>query len=1261
MHYLCDLLDSQVVATRDADGQSRSDAVVLRLFPSPVSLMLDVLSFWRDVEIFNIPDAPTAKNSGRSAGTTSADDEESDFSLGGDDLTADAVDLAKPGESRPRVRVVQRFPTSAARAKGSQLRFPPLLPWVDPRFQIPDEPEVCPSEPEVPEPGDNGPPAPASYAHAVYLGVGPKQRFVEFVLRTHAISATDDEIYRPATGQGWLAAFIVSEQGVPLPKSYVPASFAVGSSLLRETRSLDEVSGELQARTGAFDGRMDERRQNLEHDQPNAAPFPLTWEDLIAEWEKVHHPLGGTDNIDRDGPLGPFIVVQSVPLYRRKDGSLNPSPEQAATFLNSFFIDDLSTLIQRGQGDFSVALKQYLGPDSPTSERLDLLADPRALADHVRPDILPSGRWLAPPNEHLAFAQQAAVYQVLDRIGQRDGACSRGLIAVNGPPGTGKTTLLKDIIAEVVVQRAKRLSALKDPRELFTDRIVGVSGGDDKWPAAPALRTDMVDGTEIVVTSSNNAAVQNVSFELPFSCDLKAFPDASYFPEVAALVAEKFRLQRKNPWGLLSGALGAKPNRDKIASALMGYEKAVDLAKPETHPVSGRTSSMKPWLDLARKQNSEDQGRASRRRWHEARADFEKRYAELEAIRAELVAAHEAIHELPRIPAQRNVLQTQRDEQRHLKQTLLTDETRRLSGRVVEETQDQSVLQALGIRRAEQDVQHAGALDRLKEARDLNDPGWFARGLKKMLGVETRGYRNWKNEVKQARIALDVAEAELKATDSERNLLVQQMTMRGQQAEQAGRAYEERTHTVDARIADLNRAVENLNARQILFEQRVRAVRVGVDSDDGAPSLPDDTFFSLPSDEQHRRSLWVSDQLDRARSELFVSALRLHEATMMATADSWFKVLRVVRDVLGGQAQAKTNEDLVTVWRSLFFVMPVVSTTLASFGRLFQDMRRESLGWVLVDEAGQAPSASVVGALWRARRAVIVGDPLQIEPVVTVPRKLVERLGGNRGMDDLTVTRWSPSVQSVQAISDRTMRLGAMVGDVWTGLPLRTHRRCMSPMFEIANRIAYDDQMVQATGSKDVDPDLFATCWIDVRGKSVDKVVEDEIDALGRILETFLLDWPQVVNSEGKREPASVYVISPFRDVALACKDRVGADSPLGRRFTRRKLVVDAGTVHTFQGKEASIVFLVLGSAPGEAGAGSRRWAASKPNLLNVAVTRAQQRFYVIGNYADWASLRYFSEMGEKAKYMTRTRIEKVSAARTVRLVPMSGAESLVD
>ena len=73
--------------------------------------------------------------------------------------------------------------------------------------------------------------------------------------------------------------------------------------------------------------------------------------------------------------------------------------------------------------------------------------------------------------------------------------------------------------------------------------------------------------------------------------------------------------------------------------------------------------------------------------------------------------------------------------------------------------------------------------------------------------------------------------------------------------------------------------------------------------------------------------------------------------------------------------------------------------------------------------------------------------------------------------------------------------------------------------------------------------------------------------------------------------------------------------------FTKRdkKGPVNVGTVHTFQGKEAKIVYLILGAD--EASRGAAGWAVSEPNIMNVAATRAKEEFYIIGDKELYRSL----------------------------------------
>jgi len=128
----------------------------------------------------------------------------------------------------------------------------------------------------------------------------------------------------------------------------------------------------------------------------------------------------------------------------------------------------------------------------------------------------------------------------------------------------------------------------------------------------------------------------------------------------------------------------------------------------------------------------------------------------------------------------------------------------------------------------------------------------------------------------------------------------------------------------------------------------------------------------------------------------------------------------------------------------------VLSTTFASVERMFSDLSPEALGWLLIDEAGQATPQAAVGAILRAKRSIVVGDPLQIQPVVSLPKRL------NTGICDffnLDQPDWAAPDASAQTLTDRASRyqasLNSDAGERRVGLPLLVHRRCQDPMFSI--------------------------------------------------------------------------------------------------------------------------------------------------------------------------------------------------------------------
>ena len=93
--------------------------------------------------------------------------------------------------------------------------------------------------------------------------------------------------------------------------------------------------------------------------------------------------------------------------------------------------------------------------------------------------------------------------------------------------------------------------------------------------------------------------------------------------------------------------------------------------------------------------------------------------------------------------------------------------------------------------------------------------------------------------------------------------------------------------------------------------------------------------------------------------------------------------------------------------------------------------------------------------------------------------------------------------------------------------------------------------------------------------------------------------------------------MSPFRDGAAEIKKILSKEPRLR-----------GGTVHTAQGKEADVVIFILGSNPNKPG--TRQWASQRPNLVNVAVSRARQRLYVIGDFALWSEFPYFRELARR-------------------------------
>lgn len=412
---------------------------------------------------------------------------------------------------------------------------------------------------------------------------------------------------------------------------------------------------------------------------------------------------------------------------------------------------------------------------------------------------------------------------------------------------------------------------------------------------------------------------------------------------------------------------------------------------------------------------------------------------------------------------------------------------------------------------------------------------------------------------------------------------------------------------------------------------------------------------------------WFTKRYNIERAKLFYYAMILNKEFVLSS-----KSCRDNFKTLGhywGKLQGDDKETVVfhredkerfagAIYQTLFLLVPVLSSTFASLGTFLRDVKQAgAIGTLVIDEAGQAQPQMAVGALYRSRKAMIVGDPKQVEPVVTDDLKLLKR-----AFDEEELKSYKSKIVSVQSFADKLNSFGTWLDNGtdypdWVGCPLLVHRRCISPMYDISNEISYNGIMKQQT--REPDKETAASFvyeksqWLNVTGKekgNKNHFVEEQARKVCEMLEIAFL----------KSDAPSLYIISPFTSVVNESKTYI-------KEYKRKTINTNLskcdpewmkkniGTVHTFQGKEANEVIFLLGCDKSRGAEGAIRWVNT--NIINVAVTRAKFRLYIIGDDAAWQK----SACVKKAKTILDTfAIKKIKAIMEEQLPKEEETKALV-
>ncbi len=335
-------------------------------------------------------------------------------------------------------------------------------------------------------------------------------------------------------------------------------------------------------------------------------------------------------------------------------------------------------------------------------------------------------------------------------------------------------------------------------------------------------------------------------------------------------------------------------------------------------------------------------------------------------------------------------------------------------------------------------------------------------------------------------------------------------------------------------------------------------------------------------------------------------------------------------------------------WRRYAKLAPCfVSTlyTLPNFMHAFNGERVTLFDFIdllIIDEAGQV-APDVGGATFAlAKKALIVGDTQQLDPIWGITESI--DIGNLREKKVITTDDDMKAFFStgLDASSGSIMKVAQHAspyqksderGSFERGMFLAEHRRCVPEIIQYCNRLAYRGRLVPMR-EREVDHPLPHLGYAHISGPSRRVAGSRDNENEAQVIATWIAEHRNMLVSRyaGKSLEQIIAIATPFRQQTRLLKElleKSGTTEP-----------IEVGTVHVLQGAERPVVIF----SPVYGMDDHPPYFFDRGNsMLNVVVSRAQDSFLVFGNMSHFDRQNVSKPSGILASFLFRDEANEIT------------------